>query len=42
MASPSRARSELGWDYREIDASHSPNLTAPAALMALLTKIIAG
>jgi pimeloyl-ACP methyl ester carboxylesterase len=34
------ARSEAGWRYHEIDASHSPNVTAPEALMALL-KIIA-
>jgi hypothetical protein len=26
----------LGWRYFEIDASHSPNVTAPDALMALL------
>ena len=36
-----RARSEAGWRYREIDASHSPNVTAPEALMALLQKIVA-
>jgi pimeloyl-ACP methyl ester carboxylesterase len=35
-----RARSEAGWRYHEIDASHSPNVTAPEALMTLL-KIIA-
>jgi hypothetical protein len=29
------------WDYHEIDASHSPNVTAPEALMALLQKIAA-
>jgi pimeloyl-ACP methyl ester carboxylesterase len=34
-----RARSEPGWDYYEIDASHTPNVTAPEALMALLQKI---
>jgi hypothetical protein len=34
-----RARSELGWNYYEIDASHSPNVTAPKALMALLERI---
>jgi len=27
------------WSYYEIDASHSPNVTAPEALMALLQKI---
>ena len=36
-----RARSEAGWRYYEIDASHSPNVTAPEALMALLQKIVA-
>jgi pimeloyl-ACP methyl ester carboxylesterase len=33
-----RARSE-GWDYFEIDASHSPHITAPEALAGLLDKI---
>jgi pimeloyl-ACP methyl ester carboxylesterase len=28
------------WNYHEIDASHSPNVTAPEALMALLQKIV--
>ena len=36
-----RAKSESGWRYFEIDASHSPNVTAPEALMGLLTKIAA-
>jgi pimeloyl-ACP methyl ester carboxylesterase len=36
-----RAKSEPGWRYHEIDASHSPNVTAPQALMALLQKIVA-
>jgi pimeloyl-ACP methyl ester carboxylesterase len=36
-----RARSAPGWRYYEIDASHSPNVTAPDALMASLQKIIA-
>ena len=36
-----RARNEGGWRYFEIDASHSPNVTAPESLMALLEKIIA-
>jgi pimeloyl-ACP methyl ester carboxylesterase len=36
-----RARSEAGWRYHAIDASHSPNVTAPDALMALLEKIVA-
>ena len=36
-----RAKNETGWRYYEIDASHSPNVTAPEALMALLEKIVA-
>ena len=36
-----RARSEAGWRYHEIDASHSPNVTAPEALMSVLQKIVA-
>jgi len=36
-----RAGSEAGWRYHAIDASHSPNVTAPEALMALLEKIVA-
>jgi pimeloyl-ACP methyl ester carboxylesterase len=36
-----RARSEPGWRYYEIDASHSPNITAPTALMALLNVVVA-
>jgi pimeloyl-ACP methyl ester carboxylesterase len=36
-----RAKREPGWRYHEIDASHSPNVTAPDALMVLLEKIIA-
>src|SRR3954453_11735523 len=35
----SRAKSEPGWQYYEMDASHSPHVTAPEALMALLQKI---
>jgi pimeloyl-ACP methyl ester carboxylesterase len=34
-------KSDSGWSYYEIDASHSPNVTAPEALMALLLKIAA-
>jgi pimeloyl-ACP methyl ester carboxylesterase len=36
-----RARGEAGWRYYEIDASHSPNVTAPEALMGLLERIVA-
>jgi hypothetical protein len=35
------AKSDPAWNYHEIDASHSPNVTAPEALMALLKKIAA-
>jgi pimeloyl-ACP methyl ester carboxylesterase len=35
-----RAKSDPGWRYFEIDASHSPNVTAPEALMALLEEIV--
>ena len=37
-----RAKSEPGWRYYEIDASHSPHVTAPDALMAVLQEIVAG
>jgi pimeloyl-ACP methyl ester carboxylesterase len=36
-----RTKSEAGWHYYEIDASHSPHVTAPETLMALLQKIVA-
>ena len=36
-----RAKSEAGWKYWEIDASHNPHITCPEALMALLTQIMA-
>jgi pimeloyl-ACP methyl ester carboxylesterase len=32
---------DAAWSYYEIDASHSPNVTAPEALMTLLQKIAA-
>jgi pimeloyl-ACP methyl ester carboxylesterase len=35
------ARQEPGWACYEIDASHSPNVSAPDALMTLLDRIIA-
>ena len=34
-------KGDAAWSYYEIDASHSPNVTAPEALMALLQKIAA-
>jgi len=37
-----RAKREAGWGYHEIDASHSPHVTAPEALAALLNKIVSG
>lgn len=36
-----RARSEPGWRCLELDASHSPHVTAPQALVALLDRIVA-
>ena len=35
------ARTSPGWTCDEIDASHSPNITASEALMALIDRIIA-
>ncbi|QDW40307.1 alpha/beta hydrolase [Bradyrhizobium sp. KBS0727] len=34
-------KNDPAWRYFEIDASHSPNVTAPEALMALLEQIAA-
>jgi pimeloyl-ACP methyl ester carboxylesterase len=34
-----RAKNEAGWRYHEIDASHSPHVTAPEMLAALLQTI---
>ena len=34
-----RARTEAGWQYREIDASHNPHITNPQALLAILNEI---
>jgi hypothetical protein len=36
-----RARSEPGWSYREIDASHNPHLTAAEVLAGLLNAVAA-
>ena len=36
-----RFRSDPAWRYYEIDASHSPNVTAPDALAKLLCEIVA-
>ena len=35
------AKNDPAWRYHEIDASHSPNVTAPEALTALLDEIAA-
>ena len=35
-----RARSDASWEYREIDASHSPNITAPHDLAEVLVDLI--
>lgn len=34
-----RARSEPGWNYFELDASHTPHITVPNELAALLSSI---
>jgi hypothetical protein len=34
------ARRTAGWRFYELDASHSPNVTAPGALMELLQQIL--
>lgn len=35
-----RTKTEAGWRYFELDASHAPNVTAPAALMGVLEQIV--
>ena len=35
-----RANGEPGWQVYELDASHSPNVTAPAAFMEVLEQIL--
>lgn len=37
----SRARGESGWHYEELDATHSPNITAPHALLEILLRLAA-
>ena len=34
-----RAKADSAWAYREIDASHSPNITAPDVLAGLLIEL---
>jgi pimeloyl-ACP methyl ester carboxylesterase len=36
-----RLKNDSAWRYFEMDASHSPNVTAPDTLMAMLEKIVA-
>lgn len=36
------AKDRPGWQFYELDASHSPNITAPTALMKVLTQSLAG
>jgi pimeloyl-ACP methyl ester carboxylesterase len=36
-----RAKSESGWKSYQLDSSHSPNITAPDALVKLLGQVIA-
>ena len=36
-----RARSEDGWQYEEIDASHNPHITAPYELLDILLRLAA-
>jgi hypothetical protein len=36
----SRASSEAEWKAYKLDASHSPNVTAPQALMEVLAQIL--
>jgi pimeloyl-ACP methyl ester carboxylesterase len=36
-----RARTEPGWQYEEIDATHSPNVTAPDKLAEILLGVAA-
>ena len=38
----SLAKDKPGWQFHELDASHSPNITAPAALMKVLSQSLAG
>jgi pimeloyl-ACP methyl ester carboxylesterase len=35
-----RAKADPGWTLHEMDASHTPNVTAPAELAALLDRIV--
>ena len=35
-----RVKTEPGWKYFEIDASHNPHITAPQALMRILQSLL--
>jgi pimeloyl-ACP methyl ester carboxylesterase len=35
-----RAKTESGWRYVEMDASHNPHITCPTALMAVLNQLV--
>jgi hypothetical protein len=35
-----RANGEAGWQVYELGASHSPNVTAPTALLEVLKQIL--
>jgi pimeloyl-ACP methyl ester carboxylesterase len=35
-----RARTDANWQYREIDSSHNPHITAPDVLAAMLHEIV--
>jgi hypothetical protein len=37
-----KAQADAGWRHREIDASHSPHVTAPELLAEVLDGIAAG
>ena len=37
-----RAKSEAGWEYREIDASHNPHITVPDVLSTMLHELAGG
>lgn len=37
-----RAKSEAGWRYFELDASHNPHITAPQELTGILGRIASG
>jgi len=37
-----RAKSETGWKYREIDASHNPHITVPDELTQMLDELSKG